>query len=71
MSFDTPPPPPPTTNVAYDVRIIHSRASCLVKGLDAERKVIGALSKNQYHRFIKNESSLKDVQKLEESRDLD
>ena len=52
-------------NDAYNVGIVHPRASRPDAGTSAETKLIKALSKNQCPKFSKSESSLKDVTRLD------
>ena len=59
------------TNAIHNVGVVYSRLSRPAHGSDAERKMVDAISKNQYSKFKENESSLKDVLKLEESQGLD
>ena len=61
----------PNQNDIHNVGIIHPRASCPVLGPSAEGKIIIALSKNQYPKFSKSESSLKDVTRLDQARGID
>ena len=68
MSFLSPTPP---TNAIHNVGVVYSRLSRPAHGSDAERKIIEAISKSQYSKFKENESSLKDVRKLEVSQGLD
>ena len=53
--------PTPPTNAIHNVGDVYSRMSRLAHGSDAERKMVEAISKNQYSKFKENESSLKDV----------
>ena len=68
MSFSLPTPP---TNAIHNVGVVYPRTSRPAHGSDAEQKMVEAISKNQYSKFQENESSLKDVLKLEESQGLD
>ena len=68
VSFASPTPP---TNAIHNVGVVYSRTSRPAHGSDAERKMIEAISKDQYSKFKENEYSLKDVLKLEQSQGLD
>ena len=61
----------PTTNAVHNVGVVYSRMTRPAHGSEAEQKMIEAIGKNQYSKFTENESSLKDVLKLEESHGLD
>ena len=61
----------PNQNNAYNVGIVHPRVSRPDAGTSAETKLIQALSKNQYPKFSKSESSLKDVNRLDQARGID
>ena len=63
--------PTPITNAIHNVGVVYSGTSRPAHGSDAERKMVKAISKNQYSKFRENESSLKDVHKLEENQGLD
>ena len=67
ISFSSPTPP---TNAMHNVGVVYSRLYHPVYGSDAEIKMVKAISKNQYSKSKENESSLKDVLKLEESKGL-
>ena len=54
----------------HNVGVVYSRLYHPVYGSDAEIKMVKAISKNQYSKSKENESSLKDVLKLEESKGL-
>ena len=68
VSFTSPTPP---TNAIHNVVVVCSRTARSTHCSDAERKMVKAIIKNQYLKSKENESSLKDVLKLEESQGLD
>ena len=68
MSFSSPTPP---TKAINNVGVVYSGLARPAYCSDAERKMVEAISKNQYSKFKENESSLKNVLKLEKSQGLD
>ena len=61
----------PNQNDVYIDGVVHPRGSRPAVGISAESKIILALSKNQSQKFSKNESSLKDVTRLDQARGID
>ena len=68
MSFST---NSPKKNTTYNVSVVHSLGFFPAVGIEVEHKTIAALSNNQYLKFSKNESSLKEVTRLGQARGLD
>ena len=68
MNFST---TSPNQNDVDNAGVVHTRASRPAVGTSAESKIILALSKNQYQKLSKSESTLKDDTCLDQARGID